>query len=80
MPSPAKPVHAASPAESSDSTTCYMRGIASRDVRLDGGGAGAASHTTQGVEFVVARVDHAARPSSLALDFRRHEARRHEDA
>lgn len=63
-PGQACPMHAGSPAESSDSTTCYMRGTcASFDVALLtlGSGAGVlASHTTQGVEFVVARVDHAA--------------------
>jgi hypothetical protein len=63
-PGQACPMHAGSPAENSDSTTCYMRGTcASFDVALLtlGSGAGVlAPRTTQGVEFVVARVDHVA--------------------
>jgi len=63
-PGQACPMHTGSPVENSDSPTCYMRGTcASFDVALLtlGSGAGVlASHTTQGVEFVVARVQHVA--------------------
>ena len=63
-PGQACPMHAGSPAKSSDSTTCYIRGTcAPFDVALltlTSGAGVLASHPTQRVEFVVARVEHVA--------------------